>query len=628
MKIVLDRVGKAYGSRLLFQDLGFEFRDAKKTALVGPNGCGKSTLLSIIDGRCEPDSGRALAGNGVRAFLEQELALPESITVFAAAAEVFAPLKQEQAELETLQEGFDTLTPAQQARFSERFEDFRRRGGFETEQRVKRVLTGLGFPETDWPRRFADLSGGQKRRCLLARALLVEPELLLLDEPTNHLDLETIDWLTGWLAAWQGTVLMVTHDRHLIDRVADEVVELEDGTLYRYTGGYEGFRKGREERRRLAEKRYEMQAAEIARQEEFIRRNLAGQKTKQAQSRRRMLERIERLEPPPRDRAFRLRFSGGGVSPHVIVEAADVEKAYDGKPVLCGVTATAYRGEKIGLVGRNGTGKSTLLRLLLRLETPDRGKIHFAPGVRVGYFPQEGGALDPENTLLEELRLELPSAPEGELRSHLGAFLFSGDAVDNRIASLSGGEKSRLLLLKLMLRRPEVLILDEPTNHLDLPSCLLLENTLAEYEGTLFVVSHDRRFLDEVIDTVYHLREGRLERLPGNISDNEGRLFGETPADPVRASAPSGTDAAPPERERTDAGGKQALRGANRYRIGRLEEEIHRLEEAVKLCETELTGAEALRDGRVYADIAARHAGLQAALAERYGEWEAACIGT
>jgi ATP-binding cassette subfamily F protein 3 len=421
--------------------------------------------------------------------------------------------------------------------------------------------------------------------------------LLLLDEPTNHLDLEAIAWLESWLAAWKGGLIFISHDRHFMDRVAEEVIELSHGGLERFPAPFEAFRAERARRREARLKQYEEQQAFIRKNEDFIRRNIAGQKTKQAQSRRRMLEKIELLEPPRRDAAFRLQIRKNVREGHRVLQAAGLSYAYAAEPpILQHVDFTLYRGERVGLLGRNGSGKSTLLKLAAGLLVPDGGTIILDERVSLGYFPQEGGVLDPKQRALDAVWEEIPAEPEVAVRNILGGFLFSDAEAEKRIGLMSGGEKSRVLLVKLMLSRPNFLVMDEPTNHLDLPSRILLENMLSEYDGTVLLVSHDRAFLDEVITTVYHGRDGGLTRYEGNVSDNLSRLFPAEESQPAKSRPPAAAEAAAPPEEKI----RQAGRGANRYKIGKLEERITALEEEQKVCEAEMLSEAATRDGEFF----------------------------
>lgn len=622
MRVYLDKIGHSFGGQTIFRDVTFEIFPGRKTVLVGANGSGKTTLFRIIAGVLEPETGKVIMDKGRVALVEQEFTLAPDCTLLAACAEVFGEIHALGETLRRMEADFASLTPAEHDRYTLLHDRFESSGGWDWERRIETVLVGIGFSRDDFQRPVSGFSGGQRRRLLLARALLKNPDLLLLDEPTNHLDLEAIAWLESWLEAWKGGLVFISHDRHFMDRVAQEVVELSHGGLERYPAPFDVFRAERARRREARLKEYAEQQAFIKKNEEFIRRNIAGQKTKQAQSRRRMLEKIELLEPPRRDASFRLQIRKDTREGHRVLEAEGLSFAYGGgPPVLRDVGFTLYRGERIGLLGRNGSGKSTLLKMAAGLLAPDGGRITLDERVTLGYFPQEGGALDPGMRALDAIWEVIPAEPEVAVRNILGGFLFSDEEAEKRIGLMSGGEKSRVLLVKLMLSRPNFLVMDEPTNHLDLPSRILLENMLVGYDGTVLLVSHDRAFLDEVVTAVYHVGDGHLVRYEGNVSDNLARILPEeTPAATVVSTRAQEETLLPPE-ERV----RQAGRGANRYKIGKLEERIAALEEERKGCEQEMLSEAATRDGRIFREVENRHTALGDELTRLYREWEELC---
>ena len=633
MKIVLDGLTKKISGQEIVRIDSFEFRSGKKTLIVGRNGCGKSTLFALIAGHIEADSGRVTRERGALALLEQDFpsALVQ-LNLFDVCADACAHLRKREEELQALEQDFARLGEKARLRYAELRESFERDGGYDWRREVRIVLEGLGFTQGDFTRQVEAFSGGQRRRALLARALLVRPEYLLLDEPSNHLDLEGIAWLEGWLSARRQTTLIISHDRHLIDAVADEIVEYRKGGLERFPAPFAAFREERARRRAVLQKQWKEQQEFIETTEDFIRRNIAGQKTKQAQARRRMLEKVGRLEAPERDPKWRLRLAKAKLESKELVRADGLCCAYGGPrapegstdspapAVLHALSFAVYRGEKIAIIGANGCGKSTLLKALLGLLPLQAGTLHLDPAACIGYFPQEGGELNPANTVLEEICTEKPAAAEEEMRTLLGAFLFSGDDAEKRVAVLSGGEKSRLLLAKIFLRRPNLLIMDEATNHLDLESRILLENALADYDGSLIFVSHDRTFVNSIATAIWHIRDGGLTRYEGNIDDNEERLFprGNTGGqEPASLSAP---------RVLSPSLQKSAFRpGANRFRVERIEKEIAELEELMRLEKEKMLGGDALRDGRVFAGIELRCIELQEQLDARYKEWEEVC---
>ncbi|MDR2733857.1 MAG: ABC-F family ATP-binding cassette domain-containing protein [Spirochaetota bacterium] len=623
MKIVLDGLIKEYAGQRIIGIDSFEFRSGKKTVLLGRNGCGKSTLFALIAGSLEADAGRVIRDKGSLALLEQEF--PPRLagaTLFDTAADACAHLAGRERELAQYEENFSGLCEVGQMRYAALREAYERDGGYDWRREVRKVLEGLHFCEEDFARGVRSFSGGERRRALLARALLLEPDCLLLDEPSNHLDLEAAAWLERWLAARRKTTLIITHDRRLIDALADEIAELKGGSLERYPAPFAAFREERMQRRAIERKQWKAQQEFIERTEDFIRKNLAGQKTKQAQARRRMLMRVERLKTPERDPHWRLKLARAKQESSELARAENLSVRYQDAVILDSISFAVYRGEKIAVIGANGSGKSTLLKTLLGAGAESTGELYLDPKLAIGYFPQEGGGLDPEKTVLEEIMSDAPLAGEEEMRSMLGGFLFSGDHVHTRVADLSGGEKSRLLLARLFLRQPNLLIMDEVTNHLDLESRILLENALMEYDGSLIFVSHDRAFIDAIATSIWDIRGGRLTRYEGNIRDNEERLYGEKKSGSANKDPEEASRAAP----RTP-GAKSSLysRGANKFRMEKIEKEIADLEQELNILQEEMLRPNALRDGRIYAGLKLRHTELSEQLHTRYAEWETIC---
>jgi ATP-binding cassette subfamily F protein 3 len=627
MKIVLDALTKQIAGQKIVDIDSFEFRSGKKTVIIGRNGCGKTTLFTLIAGLLEADSGRVVREKGALALLEQDFpSALVSCTLFDVCADACAHLRKREEELQALEQNFAGLKESARLRYAELRESFERDGGYDWRREVRIVLEGLGFAQEDFTRRVEAFSGGQRRRALLARSLLVRPEYLLLDEPSNHLDLEGIAWLEDWLKARKQTTLIISHDRHLMDAVADEIVEYRNCRLERYPAPFAAFREERAKRRAVQHKQWKAQQEFIERTEDFIRRNIAGQKTKQAQARRSMLEKAELLEAPERDPKWRLKLSKARLESKELVQAEQLCCFYGEAAILNNISFSVYRGEKIAIIGANGCGKSTLLKVLLGLEPARSGTLCLDSQASIGYFPQEGGELNPENTVLDEIFTEKPGAAEEEMRSLLGAFLFSGDDVQKRVAVLSGGERSRLLLAKIFLRRPNLLIMDEATNHLDLESRVLLENALADYDGSLIFVSHDRAFVNAIATAIWHIKDGRLTRYEGNIDDNEGHLFPREGARPIVAQSRTQGGALHDSLSAERTGRINSFRpGANRFRVEKIEKEIADLEEELRIEKEKMLGADALRDGRVFAERELRCTELQEQLEMRYKEWEEIC---
>jgi ATP-binding cassette subfamily F protein 3 len=523
-----ENLVKTFAGVSVLQEVSWQIEAGRNIGLIGANGSGKSTLLNILSRVMTPDSGTVERARGLRlGYLTQEMTVEGQCTLYEEVREAFRPLLDMQEEMTALETRL-----AQQAgsatdlqRYGMLLEEFNAREGYAITARVEATLLGLGFRPPDLHTPVQHLSGGQKNMAALARVLLQEPDLLLLDEPSNHLDITATEWLEGVLRDYRGTVVVISHDRYFLDRVVKEIVELEQHRLQRYVGNYSAYVVAKAARLEQQHKAYELQQAEIRRQEEFVRRNMAGQNTKQAQSRQKVLARLERLEKPPMDdQRVRLRFTTNQRESHEVIVCREVCKSYGDRTILRDFSCTVYRGEKVGLMGPNGAGKSTFLRLLMGYDTPDRGTLRLGHNVTVAYYDQEMRTLNTQNTILDEVWQVEPWRTVGDMRAYLGRFLFSSDEVFQSIGTLSGGEKSRVALAKLMLSTANLLILDEPTNHLDIPAREALEQALMAYPGTLLIVSHDRYFLNRIISHLLYLRDGTCVSYPGNYAAYQAHL--------------------------------------------------------------------------------------------------------
>lgn len=537
----LDRVAHSFGAQAVLDGVSWEIQAGQKIGLVGPNGAGKSTLLRIIAGEIRPDGGFVFRHKETRiGYMAQEPALDPARTVWGEALSAATDLVRAQAELGCLEarladpevyEDEEALgrTLAVYARAQAEFE---RLGGYAHESRVRQALHALGFDETEFDLPVSALSGGQKKLLGLAKLLSARADLLLLDEPDNHLDLKGKAYLGRFIAGFPGTVVIVSHDRYLLDETVELIAEVEDRQLTVYRGNYSAYAVEKQLRLLRRQQRYEAQQKEIARIEAAIARFehwasvvVNERHARQARSRRKMLERMERVEKPTLERRrMGLQLDGWRGSKKVL-EIVDLDKAFpappggggDGQVVLAGLNLLVWHGERVGLLGPNASGKSVLLRCILGQEQPTGGVVKIGPSVRIGYYAQEQETLDPDKTLIEEVRQVRPMYEEQAV-SFLGRFLFPYQVVRGRVRRLSGGEQSRLQLAKLMLSRANFLLLDEPTNNLDLPSCEVLENALDEFEGTVLVVSHDRYFLDRVVDRIVELEGRDLTEYPGDYT--------------------------------------------------------------------------------------------------------------
>jgi ATP-binding cassette subfamily F protein 3 len=558
--ITASGVGVSYGAHDVFGELSFDVPPGAKIALVGPNGSGKTSLLRVMARMDRPSAGQMHWARGLSiGFLPQIPDLPDEGTLWEEMLKVFEHLLRQAEELRKLEELMAQPEAGQDGvmeRYGQALEAFELAGGYTYELEIKRVLTGLGFDATDYRRPLTQLSGGQKTRALLARLLLQKPDLLLLDEPTNHLDIAAVEWLEGYLKEWPGAVVVVAHDRAFLDHVVDRVWELNWGRLESYPGNYSKYVVLKVERvaRRRAE--FERQQQFIAKEEDFIQRNIAGQRTREAQGRRKRLERLERFERPRERKQVGLDIKASGRSGDLVLGLYELAVGYERRvPLFTCEEVELRRGQRVALIGPNGSGKTSLLRTVLGEIRPLRGRVRIGASVYLGYFAQARSDLNPDHTALEAL-LEAKEMPISQARGMLGRYLFSGDEVFKRVGDLSGGEQSRLALARLTLQGANLLLLDEPTNHLDIPSQEVLQNTFAEFEGTILLVSHDRYLINALSTAVwaivdeglYAFKEGYGEYRAWLAAREEerrqGRAVEKTPSEIEREAAKAAQRAA------------------------------------------------------------------------------------
>ena len=595
-----DRVRKSYGPKEVLREVTWQHNPGEKVGLVGRNGAGKTTLLRIALGREEPDAGQFVRANSIRiATVDQALQSDEGERLHDFAAGAFAELHAVESELRSLEhrmaDGEDS--PALHDRYDALTHRFENEGGYDMVAEVEKALSGLGFDKADFERRLSELSGGQKNRAMLARAILSSPDVLLLDEPTNHLDFQAVEFLEEYLARSKRAYLVVTHDRRFLDRVAEEIVDLENGRLTAYSGGYTAYRRQKAERVLSATRAFEKQQEFIEKEKEYIRRNIAGVNSRQAKGRRTKLERVERLEKPTEDgTSVAFRFDAARIGGRSFLRAKDLDAGYAaGRPIVRGVSFELLRGERLAILGENGTGKSTLLKTLAGRLAPLAGSVTTGHDVSIGYYDQELRDLDPKRRAIDAVWDQHPNETEEAMRSYLARFAFRGDDVFAGIDGLSGGEKGRLTLAVVMRQRHNLLLLDEPTNHLDLDSREALEESLEDFPGSIVFVSHDRAFIDRLATRVIDLREGRALLLPGNYSETadaraDRRRRPEPAADKgARPPAPIATlpPSAPGAKARKVASARPPESSAERE-ASRRRRRIQALEEKIAACEAQI----------------------------------------
>jgi ATP-binding cassette subfamily F protein 3 len=652
----LENVRKSFGAKDVLKGATWQHDPGRIVGLVGRNGAGKSTVLKIVQGILEPDGGkRHVAGGTTFASLEQAVEPEGDEPLRSFVARAHEPLLELERTMRGLEEaiaahgvaGDRTALDALLGEHDEARERFERGGGYESDMRVERVLSGVGLPRETWDRPVGELSGGQKHRAQIGRLLLTEASVLLLDEPTNHLDVDGMEFLESWIVERKTSsglaALVVSHDRRFLNAVADRIIEVAHGRLEDYPGDYETYRKLKSERDRLRAKEAGQQKKMIERTEEFIRRNIAGQKTKQAQARRKMLARIERIEAPKEDaNDVTFRFEEARVSGGRVLEAKKIVPGYpESGPLMKPVSFLLRRGDRLALWGPNGCGKTTLLKTLARILSPLSGSAVPGTGVLTGYYDQEMADLPPASTVLDAVMDLDPTMKEGEARDFLALFDFRADDVQQKIATLSGGEKGRLSLARIVFGGANFLLLDEPTNHLDLDAREQLEDALEAFEGAIVFVSHDRWFVDRIATQLLEIHDGQAELNVGNYSDllrrrkqereNESGIASKGKRDGAaagaRANVPAPASPAPssPSKQKgvgtVSTAGKRA-RTKTEQKLKALEDEITAIEKSIRSLEESLADPVVYRSAEKARSVKAELAVLKKTLESKVWEWE------
>jgi ATP-binding cassette, subfamily F, member 3 len=644
MLLQASGITKLYGITSVLDGINLQVNEKERVGLVGVNGAGKSTFLQILAGEISYDGGQIHKSKETTiGYLAQNSGLQSERSIQEEMLAVFAPLIEAEAELRRMEEQIADPRLAEDPkryedlleRYAKRSDWFKDHGGYEMNTRIRSVLHGMGFGDFAPDTPISTLSGGQKTRLALARILLQAPDLLMLDEPTNHLDIETLTWLEDYLRGYPGGILVVSHDRYFLDRLVTTIVEIERHQSRRYTGNYSRYMELKAAEYEIQLKQYEKQQDEISRMEDFVQRNIVrASTTKRAQSRRKALEKMDRIDKPLGDlKKASFSFEPDFMSGKEVLQVRDVAVAFgEGEPLFKNASFELRRGETAALIGPNGIGKSTLLQCLTGSREPSAGSVNWGAKVKLGYYDQEQTQLNPRNTVLEELWSEYPMLEEARIRTILGNFLFSGEDVLKRIAALSGGEKARVALSKLMLRGANMLILDEPTNHLDLVSREVLEAALIDFEGTLLFISHDRYFLNKMAERVLELHPAGIDPYLGNYDDYLEKkrdledIAKEAAAQASSASSKNAVNAPQPEKGTATSfeAEKQAKREErNRLRrIAELEENIASLEEEIASIEHEMTKPEVYQDYMALQEHEQDLRDKKDRLAGLFSEWE------
>jgi ATP-binding cassette subfamily F protein 3 len=658
--IQLSEAGKRFGPKILFQDLDWLITPRDRVGLVGANGTGKTTLLKILAGMEGLDYGSITRQRGTNfGYLPQDGLSLSGRTVFAECLAVFSHIHQMQRELEELAQRMGETDHAgpEYAQIAERFHrieaELQSRDGYSVEAEVGSVLNGLGFKKEDWERRTEEFSGGWQMRIALAKLLLQKPNLLLLDEPTNHLDLESRNWLEQYLAEYPYAYVLISHDRYFLDVTVSKTAEIWNKRVYFYSGNYEKYLAQKTERRTQLEAAYRNQQEKVEQLQAFINRfRYQATKAKQVQSRIKELERMEKIEIPPDEKTIHFNFPQPSASGRMVVEAKDLAKSYGEKQVFRNASFVIERGDRIALVGVNGAGKSTLIKLLSALEPPSAGEVRLGHNVEVDYFAQDQyKALNPQARMLDDLYEIAPRSTQTELRSLLGCFLFSEDDVFKTIRVLSGGERNRYALAKMLLHPSNFLLLDEPTNHLDLRAKDVLLESLQKFTGTVVFVSHDRYFIDRLATRVFEIGGGQVEVFPGNYEDYLWRKQaqqGQPAASGISANGAASSRGAAGLQTSATSDGASAIPAATpivqgvlaednsqpeakqkrlnpiklkhmKERCRHLEEEIARLEAAVAVTENALLTYVSAAETQRQNDLLIRY---RAELEQTMAEWE------
>ncbi|MBU7595983.1 ABC-F family ATP-binding cassette domain-containing protein [Metabacillus halosaccharovorans] len=636
----INQLSKYFGADPILSNIKLEVQTRDKIALVGRNGAGKSTLLKIISGAMSYDSGEIIKPKDVSiGYLAQDTGLESQLSIWNEMNLVFKHLKSMEEDMRKLEQRMATVDPnSETQKFEQLLKEydklqvkFKEEGGYQYEADIRSVLHGLGFSSFDPETKISSLSGGQKTRLALGKLLLTRPDLLILDEPTNHLDIETLTWLEQYLQNYPGAILIVSHDRYFLDKIVNQVYEISRNTSTRFIGNYSNYLKQKAENYEKEVKSFERQQEEVAKLKDFIQRNIArASTTKLAQSRRKKLEKMELMNKPLGDeKSASFQFDIERQSGNDVLKATDISVSYDKhRPIISNISFSISRGDSIALVGPNGIGKSTLLKSIVQKLDALTGSFSLGSHVQIGYYDQQQADLTSNKRVLDELWDEYPQQTEKEIRTVLGNFLFSGDDVLKPVSTLSGGEKARLALSKLMLQKANFLILDEPTNHLDLDSKEILENALIDFPGTILFVSHDRYFINRIATKVFELSSHNLTEYLGDydyfLTKKEEILELERLAEEekknvsqkISSSASEGKLNYQQEKE------QKKLERQKQRRIEEIEQSISEIEEKIEKNEALLCDPSIYQDHEQVQKINIENEQLNSELEQLMTEWE------
>ncbi len=632
----VNALSKLYGAETILANIKLEVQTKDRIALVGRNGAGKSTLLKIIAGELSHDGGEIIKPKDVSiGYLAQNTGLETSLTIWDEMLTVFTHLQQMETKLRRLEqemgkeENFSNEATYERllAEYDQLQLNYKDQGGYQYEADIRSILSGLGFPVETHQTTISTLSGGQKTRLALGKLLLTKPDLVILDEPTNHLDIETLTWLEQYLQGYPGAILIVSHDRYFLDKLVTQVYEISNKESRRFVGNYSKYLDLKSALYEQEMKRYEKQQDEIAKLEDFVQKNIArASTTKRAQSRRKQLDRMELLTRPLGDsKSASFHFDIEKQSGNDVLQVNDATIGYDENPIIEHVTMRLTRGDSVALVGPNGIGKSTLLKSIVNKLPLLNGDVSFGSNVSVGYYDQEQANLTSSKRVLNELWDEYPLQPEKEIRTILGNFLFTGDDVLKPVSSLSGGQKARLALAKLMMQKSNLLILDEPTNHLDLNSKEILENALIDYPGTLLFVSHDRYFINRVTTTVVELSTEGAQEYLGDYDyyvEKKNEMIERAELEQQESDIPVQKVVAQEKLNYLEEKERKKLERQRTRKIEELEQSILELEEEIATLEDQLCLPEIYADYEKASEITTKKQTLQEQLETCMAEWE------